>query len=92
MEGAAPKNPTVERANFALVMAFAWLWMTPVVQFWGAVHGAFRPKAYPAGDLAPSLNWFLIGLAFCFLPCALRPVPLPEGDRPKPTARRAPWK
>jgi len=82
MEAAAAKNPTVERANFALVMAFAGLWLTPIFQFWGAVHGAFRPKGYPTGDLAPSLAWFLIGLAVCFVPCVLPPAfYAPRGGR-----------
>ena len=55
------KNRAVAWRNLALVLAFAWLWLTPVVQFWGAVHGSFRPRGYPPDDLAPSLLWFLAG-------------------------------
>jgi hypothetical protein len=53
------------------VLAFAWLWLTPLVQFWGAALGPLRPHGYPTGDFAPSLGHFVAGLAACFLPLAL---------------------
>ena len=53
------------------MLAFAWLWLTPLVQFWGAALGPLRPHGYPTGDFAPSLRHFVAGLAACFLPLAL---------------------
>jgi hypothetical protein len=61
----------VARANLALVMAFSWLFLTPLCLFWGAVWGPTRPSSYPADEVAPAPLAFCVGLALCFLPCAL---------------------
>lgn len=68
---AGPRIPAVTQGNLPLLLAFAWLWLSPLVHFWGAVWGPFRPFGDPQGDLAPSLGWFVAGLAVCFTPCAL---------------------
>jgi len=66
-----PKNPVGERANFALVMAFSLLYLSPVLHFWGAAFGFVRPAGTPPPAMMPTWSWFLAGLAACFLPCLL---------------------
>jgi hypothetical protein len=79
-DGAPPlESPAATRANLVLVLAFAWLWLLPLLQFWGAAWGPFRPHGYPPIDVAPSRLAFLLGLAACFVPVLL------------PTAYFRPW-
>lgn len=73
------ESPAATRANLVLVLAFAWLWLLPLLQFWGAAWGPFRPHGYPPIDVAPSRVGFLLGLAACFVPVLL------------PTAYFRPW-
>ena len=84
MSGGEPAPPPFEsadakRANLVLVLAFAWLWLLPLLFFWGAAWGPFRPHGYPPIDVAPSRVAFLAALAVCFLPVLL------------PTAYFRPW-
>lgn len=65
------KNRVAERGNLLVIGAFCALWMAPALRFWGAAFGPLRPFDYPRQDVAPSLAWFLLGLAACFLPLLL---------------------
>jgi hypothetical protein len=62
------RNVAAERGNIVGIAAMSILWITPTLQFWGAVFGPFRPYGYPAEDVAPSLVGFVLGLAACFVP------------------------
>jgi hypothetical protein len=64
-------TPAAKRANLIVVLAFAWLWLLPLLLFWGAVWGPMRPHGYPAIDVAPSRLAFLTVLALCFAPALL---------------------
>jgi hypothetical protein len=69
--GESTPPPIVARANLVLVLAFAWLFVTPLCLFWGAVWGLTRVSSQPATALAPNGLSFLAGLALSFTPCVL---------------------
>jgi hypothetical protein len=71
-EAAPPlESAAATRANLVLVLAFAWLWLLPLLLFWGAAWEPFRPRGRPPAGVAPSGLGFLAALAACFLPVLL---------------------
>lgn len=69
-----PMNPVVARANLAIVLAFSWLWLTPLCIFWSAVWGFTRPPGDSGEHLAPSATRFLVASALCLAPFLLPPA------------------
>jgi hypothetical protein len=67
------RNRAAETANFALVMAFSWLYLTPLLVFWTTAAGWNRPAGASSSGAAPSWPAFLAGLSLCFVPFLLPP-------------------
>lgn len=65
------RNVAADRGNLVVLAAMSLLWLTPMLQFWGAVLGPLRPFHYPQESLAPAPVWFLVGLCVCFAPVFL---------------------
>lgn len=66
-------NPAVHRGNAMVIAAMSAVWIAPMLRFWAAALGPFRPYDYPRGDFAPSLLQAGVALAVCFSPLLLRP-------------------
>lgn len=67
----APALPSFGDPSKANLFPFAVLcagWIVPLLKFWAAVWGVFRPSDYAGGEVAPRLWLFLAACIVCLAP------------------------